>query len=418
MFRISQYMRELALPCIDTPPTGSMRKPPGPVVIWNLIRRCNLTCKHCYSISADRDFPGELSTDEVFGVMDDLRAFGVPVLILSGGEPLLRGDIFDISRRAKSMGFYVGLSTNGTLIDGQNIDAIAGIGYDYVGVSIDGMRQTHDRFRRLEGAFDASMNGIRLCREHGIKVGLRFTMTQDNAPELPELLALMDAEGIDKFYLSHLNYAGRGNRNRKSDVVHQTTRWAMDLLFDACWKDAQSARKREFVTGNNDADAVYLLRWAKHHTPDRVARLRERLAEWGGNSSGVNIANIDNLGNVHPDTFWWHYDLGNVRERPFSAIWSDSSEPLLAGLRLRPRPVEGRCGACAYLDVCGGNTRVRAYQLSDNVWAEDPACYLSDAEIGISGLADDALQGAWSPAPPALAPTPSPTVIPVQGGDA
>jgi heme d1 biosynthesis radical SAM protein NirJ len=350
--------------------------------------------------------------------MDDLRAFGVPVLILSGGEPLLRSDIFDISRRAKSMGFYVGLSTNGTLIDEQNIDAITDIGYDYVGVSIDGMRQTHDRFRRLEGAFDASMNGIRLCREHGIKVGLRFTMTQDNAPELPELLALMDAEGIDKFYLSHLNYAGRGNRNRKFDVVHQTTRWAMDLLFDACWKDAQSARKREFVTGNNDADAVYLLRWAKHHTPDRVTRLRERLAEWGGNSSGVNIANIDNLGNVHPDTFWWHYDLGNVRERPFSAIWSDSSEPLLAGLRLRPRPVEGRCGACTYLDVCGGNTRVRAYQLSDNVWAEDPACYLSDAEIGIGGLADDALQGAWSPTPPALAPAPSPRVIPVQGGDA
>ena len=230
MFRISQYMRELVLPT----PIAETRKPPGPVVIWNLIRRCNLTCKHCYSISADRDFPGELSTGEVCRVMDDLRAYGVPVLILSGGEPLLRSDIFEISRRAKAMGFYVGLSTNGTLIDETNIDAIVDVGYDYVGVSIDGMRETHDRFRRREGAFDASIKGIRLCAEHGIKIGLRFTMTQDNAPEFPRLLTLMDDEGVDKFYLSHLNYAGRGNRNRKSDVLHPTTRSAMDLLFDTC----------------------------------------------------------------------------------------------------------------------------------------------------------------------------------------
>ncbi len=415
MFRISRYMRELVSP---TPMTET-RKPSGPVVIWNLIRRCNLTCKHCYSISADRDFPGELSSRKVFRVMDDLRAFGVPVLILSGGEPLLRSDIFEVSRRAKAMGFYVGLSTNGTLIDEQNIDAIEDVGYDYVGVSIDGMRETHDRFRRREGAFDASLAGIRLCLARGIKVGLRFTMTQDNASELPELLALMDEEGIDKFYLSHLNYAGRGNRNRKSDVVHLTTRWAMDLLFDTCWQDAKQARTREFVTGNNDADAVYLLHWAQRHAPDRVAHLRRRLAQWGGNSSGVNIANIDNLGNVHPDTFWWHYDLGNVRERPFSEIWSDNSDPLMMGLRKRPRPVEGRCGACAYLDVCGGNTRVRAFQMSDNVWAEDPACYLDDAEIGIAGLPDGAAGSSWSGAKSPLAKplVQSCPAIPVRGAD-
>jgi heme d1 biosynthesis radical SAM protein NirJ len=408
MFRISQYMRELVS---TAPESAAARKPPGPVVIWNLIRRCNLTCKHCYSISADRDFDGELSTSEVFGVMDDLRAFGVPVLILSGGEPLLRHDILDVSRRAKDMGFYVGLSTNGTLIDEQNIDAIADLGYDYVGVSIDGMRETHDRFRRKQGAFDASMKGIRLCLERGIKVGLRFTMTQDNASELPDLLELMNTEGIDKFYLSHLNYAGRGNRNRKSDVVHKTTRWAMDLLFNTCWQDAKQGRAREFVTGNNDADAVYLLHWAQHHAPERVDRLRRKLRQWGGNSSGVNIANIDNLGTVHPDTFWWHYDLGNVRDRPFSEIWSDDSEPLIAGLRMQPRPVEGRCGACAHLDVCGGNTRVRAFQMSDNVWAEDPACYLSDEEIGIAESPDGEPVSTWSPTE---APTRADAPIPVQ----
>src|SRR5689334_6341039 len=112
MFRVSRFMNELLHPT----PVAPARQPPGPVVIWNLIRRCNLTCMHCYSISADVDFPGELSTADVFRVMDDLRAFGVPALILSGGEPLLRKDIFAIAERAKAMGFYTALSSNGTLI--------------------------------------------------------------------------------------------------------------------------------------------------------------------------------------------------------------------------------------------------------------------------------------------------------------
>lgn len=380
MFRISQYMQELANP----QPIGPKRNPPGPVVIWNLIRRCNLTCKHCYSISADKDFPGELSTEEVFTVMEDLKAFKVPVLILSGGEPLLRPDIFEISRRAKAMGFYVGLSTNGTLIDESNIKAIADIGYDYVGISIDGVRETHDMFRRKQGAFDESMHGIRLCHDAGIKVGMRFTITMDNANELPDLLDIMEQEGVDKFYLSHLNYAGRGNKNRKDDVVHQMTRNAMDLLFDTCWQDVQAGRQREFVTGNNDADGVYLLQWIARRFPDKLEHMQQRLQQWGGNASGVNISNIDNLGNVHPDTFWWDYNLGNVRERPFSEIWQDTSDPLMAGLKAQPRPLKGRCAACQHRDICGGNTRVRAWQLTGDPWQEDPACYLTNDEIGVS----------------------------------
>ncbi|MHB9117544.1 MAG: heme d1 biosynthesis radical SAM protein NirJ [Burkholderiales bacterium] len=380
MFRISQYLHELQTPS----PPGPKRHPPGPVVIWNLIRRCNLTCKHCYSISADKDFPGELSTADVFTVMDDLKAFGVPVLILSGGEPLLRPDIFDIARRAKAMGFYVGLSSNGTLIDENNIAQIAAIGFDYVGVSLDGLRDTHDRFRRKAGAFDASMRGIRLCKAQGIKVGIRFTLTQDNAQDLPALLQLMEDEEIDKFYLSHLNYAGRGNKNRKDDAFHRTTRDAMDLLFDTCWRYQQQGSHKEFVTGNNDADGVYLLHWVRRHFPEKEAHLRAKLVQWGGNSSGVNVANIDNLGHVHPDTMWWNYNLGDVRQRSFSEIWQDLSDPLMAGLKQSPRPVKGRCGACAYLDICNGNTRVRAWQTSQDFWAEDPACYLDDEEIGLA----------------------------------
>lgn len=387
MFRLSQFLHEIANP----KPLGVRRNPPGPVVIWNLIRRCNLLCKHCYSISGDVDFPGELDTGEVFKVMDDLKAFGVPVLILSGGEPLLRPDIFEISRRAKDMGFYVGLSSNGTLVGKHNIKQIADIGYDYVGISLDGLRETHDAFRRREGGFDEALNGIRLCRENGIKIGMRFTATMDNADELPAMLDLAEAEEIDKFYLSHLVYAGRGNKNRGDDARRDLTRESMDIMIERAWNDAKAGGNREFVTGNNDADGVYLLFWVRRHYPHLADHIRLKLAQWGGNSSGVNIANIDNLGIVHPDTFWWHYPLGNVKQRPFSEIWNDTSDPIMAGLKQRPRTIGGRCGECTYFDVCGGNTRVRAFQLTGDPWAEDPACYLTDAEIGVSDR-DDRLE--------------------------
>ncbi len=380
MFRVNQFVKELLSPT----PVLPKRSPPGPVVIWNLIRRCNLTCKHCYSISTDTHFAGELSTWEVYAVMDELRDYGVPVLVLSGGEPLMRHDIFEISHRAKKMGFYTALSTNGTLISPQNIASIREVGYDYLGISIDGLRETHDAFRQKKGAFDASLDALRLCHEEGIKTGLRFTLTEQNAAEFPALLQMMEDEHVDKFFLSHLNYGGRGNKNRKQDAYFQTTRKAMDLLFETVLESVESGSDKEFVTGNNDADGVYFYHWVRRRFPDRAEHIRRKLAQWGGNSAGVNIANIDNLCNVHPDTFWWDHSLGNVRERPFGEIWEDTSNPLMAGFKRRPRKVSGRCGACAHFDICNGNSRIRALQLYGDAWAEDPGCYLSDDEIGLT----------------------------------
>jgi len=379
MFRLTHFLRQLERP---TPPRKAA--PPGPVVIWNLTRRCNLTCKHCYAIAADRHFPGELSQEQLLTTMDDLRDFGVPVLILSGGEPLLHPDIWTLSERARAMGFYVALSTNGVPIDASVADRIAAIGYDYVGISLDGIGATHDKFRRRIGAFDASLNAVRLCVERGIKVGLRFTLTQDNEDEFPQLLSLMRREGVQKFYLSHLNYGGRGNVHRADDSHFQTTRRALDLLIETAWSDVRAGADREYVTGNNDADGVYLWQWVRRRFPEAAEHVRAHLTAWGGNASGVHVANIDNLGNVHPDTFWWHHTLGNVKQRPFSAIWQDLSDPLLAGLKQRPRPLHGRCGACVHAAICGGNTRVRAQQLSGDPWAEDPGCYLTDQEIGVT----------------------------------
>jgi heme d1 biosynthesis radical SAM protein NirJ len=378
MFRLSQYMREV----IASTPLKPTRKPVAPVVIWNLIRRCNLTCQHCYTTSANKDFPNELTTPEIYTVMDDLKAFKVPVLILSGGEPLLHPDIFSISQRAKNMCFYVALSSNGTKISPENIDQIAAINYSYIGVSLDGIQDTHDAFRRSKGSFNQALRGIELCLEKGIKVGIRYTLTQSNAHDFSAMLQLMDDYNIDKFYLSHLNYGGRGNKNRGDDAHFTMTREAMNLLFETCYRWELEGKEREFVTGNNDADAVYFLHWVRARFPEKAAHIQAKLEQWGGNSSGVNVANIDNLGNVHPDTFWWHYNLGNVKNRPFSQIWQDTSDPLMAGLKSSPRPLEGRCKICHYQPICNGNTRVRAAQTTGNYWAEDSGCYLNDGEIG------------------------------------
>ncbi|WOP16695.1 heme d1 biosynthesis radical SAM protein NirJ [Ottowia sp. SB7-C50] len=385
MFRISQFMHELArAEATGVYPAPARRGgPPGPVVIWNLIRRCNLTCKHCYAFSADHDYPGELSLEQVFTVMNDLKAFKVPALILSGGEPLLRPDIFEIAERAKAMKLYVGLSTNGTLIDEPLARRIHDHGFDYVGISLDGIGATHDKFRRLDGAFDKSLAAVRHLQKLGTKVGLRFTMTELNAHDLPNLLQLMRDEDVSKFYFSHLNYAGRGNIHRGKDARHLATRQALDLLYQTAWDDARTGGTHEYVTGNNDADGVYLLQWVQHHLPRWTEDVCARLVAWGGNSSGVNVANIDNVGDVHPDTMWWHYGLGNVKARPFSEIWQDTSDPLMAGLKAKPRPVGGRCGQCAHFAICGGNTRVRAQQVTGDAWAEDPGCYLTDEEIGV-----------------------------------
>lgn len=383
MFRLTQYMRELVAPTPVRRRTGPVK----PVVIWNLTRRCNLKCRHCYTTSADVHFPGELSHEQAMGVLDDLAAFKVPALILSGGEPLSRFDFFDLAERARALDFrHLSLSTNGTRI-GENIDRIAGLAFDYVGISLDGIGAMNDWFRGQDGAFAAALAGVRACKARGVKVGLRFTITEDNATMLPDMLDLCDGEGVDKFYLSHLVYAGRGDKHRGEDTAHRRTRHAMDLLIDRAWVAVAEDQPLEIVTGNNDADAVYFLNWVdRNFDAARAAHVADHLRNWGGNSSGLGVANIDPLGRVHPDTYWSDYTVGSVKDTPFSTLWT-GADPMLATLRQRPRPLKGRCGACVHKDICGGNTRIRALQVSGDPWAEDPACYLDAAEIGLESEA-------------------------------
>ncbi len=389
MFRLTEYMHQI----VDPTPVrirsgnGSVK----PVVIWNLTRRCNLKCRHCYTVSADVDFPGELSHEQAMETLEDLGRFKIPGLILSGGEPLDRKDLFEIATRARKLVRMLALSTNGTRLHGEMADRVAEVGFDYVGISIDGIGPTNDWFRGVEGAYNSALRGVRECKARGIKVGLRFTLTEGNFTSLPDLLHLCDDEGVDKFYLSHLVYAGRGDKHRGEDAEHKRSRWAMDLLMDRAWASVTGDRKLDIVTGNNDADAVYFLNWVERKFGSiKADHVRRHLEAWGGNSSGLGVANIDTQGNVHPDTYWSDYTVGSVKQAPFSELWT-GDDTMLGQLRTRPRPLKGRCGACAFKEVCGGNTRIRALQLTGDPWAEDPACYLSDEEIGLDGGTNERL---------------------------
>ncbi|MCX4024850.1 heme d1 biosynthesis radical SAM protein NirJ [Endozoicomonas sp. SM1973] len=389
MFRISQFMRCLTQ---ESPPPFPS-PPKAPVIIWNLTRRCNLTCRHCYSTSANTHFHNELTTTEAKQVMDDLRAANVSVLILSGGEPLLRPDIYELTAYARALGFFVALSTNGTLINKNNIQQVTNAQFNYVGISVDGLETTHDQFRQQTGSYQASLAAINYCKQANIKVGIRFTLTEQNACELPQLLDLMEDLHVDKFYLSHLNYSGRGKRSAKLDASKRITRNAIELLFKRSYQHLIEQRNTDFVTGNNDADGPFLLQWAKQHIAtqslnnterkQKIKLLEQHLKQWGGNATGIHIANIDNMGNVHPDSYWWSYSLGNIKDKSFNKIWFDNNDTLLAGLREHPRRITGRCSHCQQFSICGGNTRTRSYALTGDVWGEDPGCYLHDNEIAV-----------------------------------
>lgn len=355
-----------------------------PIVVWNATRRCNLRCKHCYAKAENREYEGELTTKEAMAMINDFASFGVPVILFSGGEPLLRKDILKLARYATHKGIRTVLSTNGTLITPETAHEIRKAGISYVGVSLDGMERTNDKFRGVKGAFDDALEGIRNCVDAGVKAGLRFTITRHNYRDILGIFELVDDEKIKRVCFYHLVYSGRGSRMIKEDLDHKTTREVVDLLIDKTYEFFCDAKDTEILTVDNHADAVYLYLVLKEEQPTRAKEVYELLRWNGGNNSGIAIGNVDNLGNVHADQFWWHYSFGNVRERKFSEIWMDTSDPLMAGLKNRKPLLKGRCGQCKFLDICNGNFRVRAEAVYRDVWAPDPACYLTDEEIGIA----------------------------------
>lgn len=353
----------------------------GPVVVWSVTRTCNLRCIHCYASSENIKYDGELSTEEALKVIDDLAAFHVPVILFSGGEPFIRPDILQLAEYAISKGIRVTFSTNGTLITEEVARKIKEMGVSYVGISLDGIGEVHDQFRRKEKAFEYAIRGVRNCLSIGQKVGLRFTMNRHNIDQLPNILQLLEDENIPRACFYHLVYSGRGST--EDDISHEETRQALDLLIDKVLEYKEKGIPKEILTVDNHADGIYLYLKMKEKDPALAEEILMKLKRNGGNRSGVAICNIDHRGFVHPDQFSQYITLGNVKEQSFGEIWTNQDSSFLEKMRNRKAHIKGRCASCQYFDLCNGNFRPRAQGYFGDYWESDPQCYLTDEEIGL-----------------------------------
>ncbi|MBF0232097.1 MAG: 12,18-didecarboxysiroheme deacetylase, partial [Desulfamplus sp.] len=345
-----------------------------PVVVWNMTRRCNLRCVHCYAQSEDISYDNELTHEQSIAMIDDLAQFGAPVLLLSGGEPLVHPRLAEYAEYAVKKGMRAVISTNGTLITKEKAKILKEIGLSYVGISLDGLEETHDKFRGIKGSFQKALQGIRNCQEAGIKVGLRFTINKRNVHEIPGIFDLLEDMNIPRACFYHLVYSGRASSIANEDLTHEETRKTLDLIM-ARTRDLHDRNiPKEILTVDNHADGPYLYLKLLNEDPIRAAEVLELLQMNEGNNSGRGFGCISWNGDVHPDQFWREKCLGNIKDRPFSEIWTDGNNEFLMKLKDKKKYVGGRCANCKWLPICGGNFRARAESIKGDPWDEDPAC--------------------------------------------
>ncbi|MFU8768181.1 MAG: 12,18-didecarboxysiroheme deacetylase [Desulfotignum sp.] len=352
-----------------------------PVVVWNMTRRCNLKCVHCYARSEDISYDNELTREQALSMMVDLADFGVPVLLFSGGEPLVHPRLVEYAQYAVSKGMRAVISTNGTLITKEKAIVLKQIGLSYVGISLDGLEQTHDRFRGVKGSFRRAMAAIENCQTAGIKVGLRFTINKRNVQDIPGIFDLLEEKNIPRACFYHLVYSGRGSEIAKEDLTHEETRQVLDLIMERTRDLHDRNKPKEILTVDNHADGPYIYQRLLDEDPERAAEVLELLEMNEGNNSGRGIGCISWDGEVYPDQFWREKSLGNIKDHPFSQIWTDESNEFLMKLKEKKKHVKGRCAQCRWLDICSGNFRARAESVANDPWDSDPACYLTENEI-------------------------------------
>lgn len=352
-----------------------------PVVVWNMTRRCNLKCVHCYARSEDISYDNELNHEQSLAMIDDLARFGVPVLLFSGGEPTVHPRLVEYAQYAVSKGMRAVISTNGTLITREKAQVLKEIGLSYVGISLDGLEETHDRFRGVKGSYKKAMAAIKNCQEAGIKVGLRFTINKRNVADIPGIFDLLEEKNIPRACFYHLVYSGRGSEIAKEDLSHEETRKVLDLIMDRTKDLHDRNMPKEVLTVDNHADGPYVYQRLLDEDPERAAEVLELLEMNEGNNSGRGIGCISWDGEVYPDQFWRDKSLGNVLDKPFSEIWTNVDNDFLMKLKEKKNHVKGRCADCRWLDICGGNFRARAESVANDPWDSDPACYLTDDEI-------------------------------------
>ncbi len=366
-----------------------------PIVVWNTTRTCNLHCVHCYTDSDNLKYDGELTTAEAHKLIDELSDFGIPSLLFSGGEPFMRKDLFTLLEYASKKNVRPVISTNGTLIDRETAQRVKDSGVVYVGISLDGLEEINDKFRGVEGAFGRTMKGFDNCRAVNQRVGLRLTLTERNYLDLHGIFNFIEKEQINRACFYHLVYSGRGSAISKDDLTHTESRRAMDIILERTKDFFDRNLDINILTVDNHVDGVYTYLKMKEKNMPEAEDIYSML-KWNGgaaNSSGVGIGNIDFVGNVHADQFWQDYTFGNIRERNFGDIWMDESDPIMRGLKHKAEHIKGRCRLCRYKEICTGSMRVRGYRIYNDPWAPDPACYLTDEEIGLDDEKREYLKG-------------------------
>ncbi|MEF8807349.1 TIGR04347 family pseudo-SAM/SPASM protein [Natronomonas sp.] len=362
----------------DPVSTEPQRKP---VVVWNTTNRCNLKCVHCYAGAKSTPEPDELSTAEAKRLLTQLADYGAPVVLFSGGEPLVREDLTELVAHAADSGIRPVLSTNGTLLTAERARELKAAGLAYAGISVDGLADRNDEFRGVDGAFEAAVEGIETCLDVGLKTGLRYTVTGQNVEDLPGVVDLLRDIGLDRFCFYHLAYSGRGADLSDIDLTDDQRRSVVRYICDRTVSAHERGDDMETLLVGNYADAAYLVEYAREEFGEEAAqRVYNRLERNGGDPAGERVAAVDCLGNVHLTQFWRSYSLGNVRDRPFDAIWEDESNPLLSALRDRPATLDGECADCQYKEVCRGGSRLRALASGEGLFSPDPTCYLTDEE--------------------------------------
>ncbi len=371
MFRLSNLIKST----IEDKPSRTLN---GSIMIWNFTNRCNLLCHHCYS-KADANEKDTLTLEEIKETVSKLKNAGVNFVIFSGGEPLLRKDIFEIAQCMKEHGIMTYLSTNGIYVAEKNVDQIINT-FNYIGISIDGIEEIHDQFRGQKGAYKKSIDAIKLIQEHGGNAGIRFTITKETQDSFYKMFDLCEELNVDKLYLSHLVYAGRGKENLEIDITKEKRKEFVQFIINKAFEYYKNDSKIDLVTGNMEMDAIMLLNKFKSDYPEKVELLENKLKAWGGNSAGNRLGNMDWAGNVRPDPFF-PFTIGNYLETPFDQIWKSKENEILNKLRQSPREIKGRCSTCKYIEICNGGSRARAYAISGDLWEEDPSCYLTDEEI-------------------------------------
>jgi len=349
----------------------------GSIMIWNFTNRCNLFCHHCYS-KADPNNEDSLTFEQIEQTIPSMINAGVKFVIFSGGEPLIRKDIFKIANSMKQAGIMTYLSSNGMYITEKNAQQIVDT-FNYIGISIDGTKEIHNYFRGDVKSYDKAIEGIKHIQNAGGNAGIRFTLTKETQDSFYDMFDLVEELGVNKLYISHLVYSGRGLDNLKIDITAKQRRVYVEYIINKAFEYYKDGKDIDLVTGNMEMDAVLLLKKFEQDYPDFVDSLTTKLKAWGGNSAGRKLLNIDSEGFVKPDPFFPE-KIGNILHQDFSDIWTNNPTNLLQKLRVYPRELKGICSDCEYLDICNGGSRARAYAIYGDMWESDPSCYIKDKQ--------------------------------------